>query len=196
MKPDRLFESRLISRSKGFAVEEREALLGKVLGVVNANETRKGPAPRFLRPAIAGAVSLVLFAAIAIPMFIASSRREPAFRPKGSKGDRPALQVECLGDSDGTRCKRGDKLAFSVRPPKGRPYLFAFAVREADGVILWYFPHSEKDYSVLATDRYDSGVLTQGIDIGPEHSPGRYELFDEFDEQPGAGGCLRVAPDE
>lgn len=97
-----------------------------------------------------------------------------AFTAKGET-THDAFAIGCR--SAGGSCGPGEKLVFTVNRAATRGYLGAYAERVDDSsrARIWYFP-SSTGVSPRVVPGNGTWVAPQAIEIGPEHSPGRYRV--------------------
>ena len=184
---DSFFETRLLSRRNGVSVQEKESVLESVLSQVRKNERRSifarfSTASPKARAALAAiSVSLVL---IPVCFFLfGGTRKKDEFRAKGQR-DVPFFSVSCFDELGKPPCRKGTKLAFRIRPRQDNLYFAAFARRESDGLIYWYFPADEAGKSVSLRDLGEDGILSYGVQLDRTYAPGRYEVFGFLSKAP------------
>ena len=177
---------RLLSGRNEPSILEKEAALERLLAEVEARPDRKRKTIGLLIPALGLAAALAL---VVLPRFPRDTTT-PGFMSRGLP--QATLELRCLNPSsqERTDCAPGTVLAFSATPPKDHQYFSAFSLRE-DDALLWYFPEQES----VAPDllRGSDGPLSQGILIGADHPPGRYELVAVFSSEPLSRRALRDA---
>ncbi len=168
--------ARLISGQDRLSIIEKEQILAAVLQAKPVGERSLpwGLAMR-LGAATAGLLLLVWGA-----WFIADPA-PGAFTSRGTS-DRGSFALACLGQGSGLHCQRGDRLLFRVSSPAGKPFFSAIAHR-SDGLTLWYFP-SDEGQSVSVDQNNYQGVLSLGVEIGEDHSPGHFEVLGLFSTRP------------
>ncbi len=103
--------------------------------------------------------------------------------PKGADGVNGAIEVGC--GAGGRVCRQGDTLMFAVNAATATGYLGAYAERIGDAVPerIWYFPAANGQAPMVSAAQ-GTIVLPEGIQIGPEHAPGRYRVTAWLAEQP------------
>lgn len=148
--------------------EDYDAIGARVLDQV-------APAPRRTLGGrwVTGA-GLSLSAAAAL-VFVLS--RPGGFTTKGdSVAEHAEVDVTCSDPVD-TRCRPGDTLHFVVRTPSVR-YLSAHAQRIGTPAQsrIWYFPSPDGQFLQVGGGALTREVASEGIRIGPEHTPGRYRI--------------------
>lgn len=191
MPKDRFQFSRLLSGRHRLTVQEKEAVLERVLFASCAEE----PAPKSifglsglgLRVAAAAALSaLLLIPAVVflLPKPSDETINTGTFSVRGDGGQVPSFSVNCIGSSEPGVCRQGDKLAFRLSPPEGKPYFGAFAHRATNDAVIWYFPENSLSLTIKVTDKNQSGILSKGIQLGMEHPAGRYQVFGVFSDAP------------
>lgn len=108
----------------------------------------------------------------------------------GPTENAPSVRLFCLEGTQEKDCAVGRTLAFELQKlPEQLRYYAAFA-RAPNGSILWYFPGA-KDTSPLL-DR-SHGIQRQAIPLEPPHTPGEYEVFTVFSENPVGRSELKAA---
>jgi hypothetical protein len=147
-----------------------------------------------LKPALA--VSVLLLAPLVF--VLRGVGPDDDFLEKGPPSGVPLFSVKCIGDrrGDASLCRIGDKLIFNVHPPIGKPYFAAFARRESDDFVIWYFPELGKHASIELSDAENGSVLSKGIAIGREHSTGAYRVYGLFSSRPVFRNEIKSAFDE
>jgi hypothetical protein len=177
---DRQLE-RLLSGRDAPSVSEREELFERIYARTDAGRRR------WLAPALGAALAS---AAAGVLMFM--QLRSPAdaeFRARGSglPVAGPELTLAC---TEGVTCRSGDKLSLAVRAAESA-YFSAFA-RRFDGVVIWYFPEPLGASQALPNGGARA-VLDRAVLLGPEHLPGRYEVFGVFTRRPFTRAEIKLA---
>jgi hypothetical protein len=154
---------------------DKEEVLAAVLAKTEG--PREAPRPVWLQWAVAfAAVALVVLAPMAF------QPRDDAFAPRGAAA--PELHVAC---GAAPACRSGDTLMFQLKP-QGWKYFSAVAKTPAGGLI-WYF--DDVELSKLGP----TGVLSDGITLGPEHAAGRYQVLGLFAPSPLGREAIKKALD-
>jgi len=152
-----------------------------------ATDRRRRPA----RLALLGGAFLVPALAA---LFIFAGRVRDPFTTKGRAGAaNGALDVGC--SPDGARaCRVGGTLMFTVNAALTSGYLGAYAERVDDPLRtrIQYFPTAAGTAPAVAP-RNGTVVVPEGIQIGPEHRPGRYRVTAWISSRPLAGQELDAA---
>jgi hypothetical protein len=162
MKDDEL--QRLLARGK-LSGPARERVLDRVLDQV-APPARKPRA--WLVPLV-----LALGSGVAILVLVARPHPDDArWGAKGVLGRAVALEARC-GDTD--VCRPGATLMFSVFGSSTPGFLGAYAQRVEGGERIWYFSAETESPRVPASDQATQPA-GRGIVIGPEHTPGQYQV--------------------
>jgi hypothetical protein len=169
-------------------VQEKEDVLEAVLLTVRKSEkrgffARLGTASPRVRAALAAvAVSL---AAIPVCFFLFKGAPvEDEFRAKGHRDDIPFFSVSCVDGVKKIPCRTGAKLAFKLNQKPDKLYFAAFAKRDSDGLIYWYFPKDASSKSISLKDLGKDVVLSLGIQLDDTYKPGRYEVFGFLSKAP------------
>jgi hypothetical protein len=177
MKLDEETIARLIQGRDEPSILARERLFERIYQETAPRPTRQrlGWALGLSLAAVAGAVALYL--------------RPPSseFAARGGGAFESAFQPRCIEGP----CRSGNKLVFEMGPLATGRHFAAFA-RRHDGTIVWYFPAADEKSIALSTSETPQ-LLQRAITLGPEHSPGRYELFGVFSERPLSRAELKVA---
>ena len=151
---------------------EHERILREVLArtVPSRSPWRR---PWFRRTVASGAVlAAALGAWILIPRL-----QTTGFHSKGA-GDRVDVGLGVACASSGREvCRPDDTLMFKVNAAVVSGYLGAYAQRVDDPAHarIWYFPSPARSAPRVAPGD-GTRVLPEGIRIGPEHRPGRYQV--------------------
>jgi hypothetical protein len=168
--------ARLLTGEDRLSRPEKEQVLELVLETV-------APAQAFWQRrafgwvlALSGAAALLL-----VPFALLRSARHGTFTAKGGPA-APAMQLLCAGHAPG-HAARGDKLIFEVARPAGARYFGAFAQR-GDGAVIWYFPTTPEGTGLDLALHAGGGVLDTGVVLGPEHTPGSYQVVGVFSDRP------------
>lgn len=188
---DRFQFSRLLSGRHRLTVQEKEAVLERVL----FESCKEGPTRRSvfglsgfgLKVAAGAALSLLLLIPAVFILLRDSSGEAQvtdAFYVRGDGGQVPRFSIRCIGGGMQGTCRPGDKMTFRLSPPEGNPYFGAFARRLEDNSVVWYFPESAVSKTVDVTEKNHAGVLSKGIKLGPEHPAGTYQVFGVFSDAP------------
>jgi hypothetical protein len=185
MKPDPYLEARLLGKKERLSVLEKEEILRKLVAVGPEVARERPSRLLWLAPTVAAVAVAVL-----LPLWLVNQGVDDEFGARGLEGEGPGFTVTCVGPNQGPRCAAGDKLIFRVFWQEHMPYFSVFSRRE-DGTILWYFPGSEGDKSLDVRAGNMRGVLSLGILVGPEHTPGKYEVFGAFSARPLTKDLLR-----
>ena len=195
MKDDHRFYSRLLSERPGLSVGEKESALKAVLEHVDREESPS----RFRRfgvlPTAVKLAAFAGFALVTIPIVVILSgspgEQGEEFLEKGALSEMPLFSIKCVDaahikDTAGFKntCRPGDKIVFNVRPPTGQNHFSAFARRESDGLIIWYFPETEKGSSYALGAPSPNRILSKGVVIGKEYTSGQYKVYGIFSQKP------------
>ncbi len=193
MRKDAFFTLRVLSGRWRLTVLEKESILEAVLKETQSKE-KKNPWEFFqLSPVVIRVASLTLLVLLLIPVAVLFLRT-PDKDQFCAKGNAPvsSFSINCIGPDGQNTCRVGHKLAFRLRPSTDKPYFSAFSRHIKTDLVIWYFPASEDDKSSLLLNTGQDGVLSDGIKIGKEHEPGRYELFGLFTDEPLNRGEIRA----
>jgi hypothetical protein len=118
-----------------------------------------------------------------------------SFTAKGPPTENDALQIGCK-PTGGRVCQAGGTLMFSVNSAVTSGVLGAYAERIDDPrhQRIWYFPGASGSAPVV-TPGAGTVVVPEGVQIGPEHSPGRYRVTVWLADRPlGAADIDRADP--
>jgi hypothetical protein len=121
------------------------------------------------------AYGTALASAVAASFVLFGPAREH-FASKGSANqDAHALGVGCT--PSGGPCRAGETLMFTVNAALTSGHLGAYAERVDDRSQerIWYFP-TETGAAPFVAPGSGTVVLSEGIEIGREHRPGRYRV--------------------
>jgi hypothetical protein len=150
-----------------------DAILDSVLA-----RTASRPAWR-LRWALGTGMALASVAGAWLVLARPSSPTRVANATKGPSGAAlAALDIGCTGSGGpGRVCPVGGTLMFMVNAALVTGYLGAYSERASDPTHerIWYFP-TAAGRAPFAKAGPGTIVLPEGILIGPEHRPGRYEV--------------------
>jgi hypothetical protein len=134
--------------------------------------------PWLMIPGAAVAAGVAALLVIARPRGAGDAiRGDPSFAARGAAGGGSgALEIGC-GPAGGHVCREGGTLMFNVNTALAFGYLGAYAERIDDpaGERIWYFPKAA-GFTPLVAPGNGTVVLSDGIQIGPEHRPGRYRV--------------------
>ncbi len=172
IEEDRDLMARLLSGRDRSSRLEKEAIFQ---AVVEALPEHKQPR-RWLKAALAGG-ALVSSTAIMIVLF---TPLDPPFQTRGEDAN---FHVFCEEHGKTSPCKQGSRLHFDVTPPHAHTFFAAFSERP-DGTVIWYFPSSAKGPGLNLKRHSRQGLLDTGIQLGPEHTPGRYRVYGYFSKTP------------
>jgi hypothetical protein len=153
---DRL-SGRLLAGRDVPSILEKEAMLSAVM-------------PRSSRRWL-WATAPAVFAAAALS-FVLWPRSTGELAARGSSVANARLTLACP-----TGCGAGHKLIFDLEGTSGYRYFAAFA-RDRSDEVIWYFPQPNE----MSTPVID--VLSRAIVFGPEHTPGIYQVYGVFSDQP------------
>lgn len=180
---DRQLE-RLLSGRDAPSVSEREELFERIYAQTEAGRRR------WLAPALGAALASA--AAVVLMFMQLRSPADAEFRARGSGlAMGPELTLAC---TEGVTCRPGDKLSLAVHAhahATESTYFSAFA-RRFDGVVIWYFPEPMGASQALPSGGARA-VLDRAVLLGPEHLPGRYEVFGVFTRRPFTRAELKLA---
>jgi hypothetical protein len=182
----------------------RERVLGNVLAAVakqqpaSVEQPARGARPTAARPwwrrwpavtALTGAAAAGVLAVV-----VGARPADDGWRSRGGSSDgnggSPSIEVGCsLGGLD--RCPANSTLIFRVHETTGG-YLFAYADRAAGGrQPIWYFTGLALPGAAPGTGPV---ALRQGVRLGPEHTPGTYDVHLVVTRTRLAAGDLATAP--
>ena len=181
-----LFETyRLLSGRKSLSIQEKERIID--VAVAKCSISRK---KRFVdiiqKPFFIRVVLVSMFLSILVPFFyfkLYSDSKEGEYRFKGD-GEKPFLSLTCVYNNKVRECTNGSTLVFKLRATKDRNYFSAFAKHGVSGTVLWYYPATENEKSLLVEKKRKNNILDIGIVLGDEHKPGAYEVFGVFSKRP------------
>lgn len=187
MPPDDRTIARLLSRKNSPSVVEKEAIFERVYERVQG-EAAPSRAGGSVRLVWVWALGLAAAAAVALLW----PGREPASELAargGGEANGVALELSC--GRTAAPCRVAGSLAFELGPAPSTLYFAAFARRQ-DGTIIWYFPEAEAvGLKVKASST--PHVLERAVTLGPEHTPGHYELFALLSSAPMTRAQLKAA---
>jgi hypothetical protein len=165
--------NRLLAGRDRLTQADKDAVLDRVMEALPPEQAeRPGFFAPWLRWSLLGAVVLLLAAPVGYVLF---GRAPDGFTARGGEA-KAAFTVWCAPEMSQGRCARGGKLVFRVEPAKaGR---FAALARSEAGAIIWYF--TDVDLATLPAN----GLLDEGVVVGPEHVPGKYEVWGVFSDRP------------
>jgi hypothetical protein len=176
---DRKLE-RLLSGRDSPSVSEKEELFERIYA-------RSEPGRRrWLVPSLGAALASAAAVVLMVTQLRGPSVPEFQARGGGALGAGPELALSCSAEP----CREGAKLSFAVRSASGG-YFAAFA-RRSDGVVIWYFPEASAE-SQPVPGGGARAVLDRAVVLGPEHLPGRYEVFGVFTARPLTRDELKLA---
>ena len=178
MHPDHR-ASRLLAGKGGLSRLEKEAMFDAIYERVDKSRSR-----RVASLSILSAVGIA--AALLLVPKLGRMDATDEFASRGSGGPvgigKPSFRAVCV-ESGGPVCAQGQRLLFQVANAGSKPYFSAFALG-SEGRVLWYFPAVKEATSVPTTEAGAEGVLADGVVVGPEHTPGHYEIFGVFSAAP------------
>jgi hypothetical protein len=180
--------ARLLSKKNLPSVLEKEAIFERILERVEAE--KDGETARTTRFAWVWALGLAAAAAVAL-LWWAPAREPPAELAARGAGDEHGVALELSCGRAAAPCRVSGSLAFELGPAPSTLYFAAFA-RRADGTIIWYFPEADAP-SLKVSASTAPHVLERAVTLGPEHTPGNYELFALFSKQPLTRAQLKAA---
>jgi hypothetical protein len=163
MKDEEL--QRLLARGR-LGGPSRERVLERVLDRVAPARPKRRP---WLVPLV-----LAFGSGVAILVLVARPRPDDArWGAKGGPTGQPvALEARC---GDAPACEPGATLMFSVFGAPTPGYLSAYSSRVGSGERVWYFSADTESPRVPASDQ-GTQPAGRGIVIGPEHTPGNYQV--------------------
>lgn len=180
---DSALERLLAKRSSGLSIGQKEALFQAILRGTEA----QGPARLSSGWRILVASTAVTAVAVVValwPMGHRETAHEERFSARGSLVDkRTEISFECIDarGSHGHMCGLGSTLVFRTESLGKMRYLAAFVVGPRNTV--WYFPSRGSGRSI-PLDPLIGGFVGSGVQIGPEHQPGKHTLYIVLSREP------------
>lgn len=179
--------ARLLSKKNLPSVLEKEAIFERIHERVSQAEPGSARPVRFVW---VWALGLAAAAAAAL-LWLGPAREPPAELAARGAGDEHGVALELSCGRAAAPCRVSGSLAFELGPAPSTLYFAAFA-RRADGTIIWYFPEAEA-VGLKVSPSTAPHVLERAVTLGPEHTPGNYELFALFSKQPLTRAQLKAA---
>lgn len=179
-------DARLLSRRDSMSIQEKEHVLEALLSEHVRREKRGIFRPFFslsLKARLAGAFLTALLLTPLIVLWLKGGNPQDELRAKGQDVEAPFFSVSCVGPSEKSICRKGAKLAFRIHPQfrfrseKEHLYFAAFVKRDADGLIFWFSPATEKGESLLLKGLGEAGVVSKGMLLDEAYEPGKYQIF-------------------
>ena len=173
---------RLLAGRDRMSRMDKERVFDTVCAELAASEPAQPRRRRYLIAALAGATAIA--AIVPVILLTRSSTDDGELVARGGDG-APSFVLRC-GASAGTGpCDRGETVAFDIaRTAASHAHFAAFAQRESDGLIIWYFPATRDATSIDLARHTERGLIDVGIMLGAEHEPGAYRVYGVFGPRP------------
>lgn len=168
---------RLLSGKDRLSIIEKEQQFEQIWRRVQpARKSRIGFWTALAAASSAATLALVLF------FFYPTDRLEPEFTARGTEQTIPSFTLDCVDRESPGICRPGSKLSFTLESTDKDSYFSAFA-RRSDNTIIWYYPDRAGN-GLFVSSSPDRLLLRQGIRLGQEQPPGKYEVFGIFSDHP------------